>query len=273
MGEIHNSTIPSGDLLTNETLDELFWLANQHEWGLAYNTTDEIRAIAGATLAGQILEQLNTTLTGKSAQPLGVQFGAYGSFMSFFGLAKLETVSDNFTGVVDYASTMVFELVTASDDVTDDTYPATSDVTVRFYFANGTAAANAPTLYPLFGQNNTDLAWDDFVDGMNRFAISDTVSWCSACGNSTGVCASTATSSGSGSGGDSAAASGSGGGGMSLPVAGVIGALVTLVVILGAEALVYFAAGLKLVKKSTFAAATAAAAASSSAGASNGAKA
>jgi hypothetical protein len=252
---IHNSSIPSDDLLTNNTLNELFWLANAHEWGLAYNETDQIRAVAGATLAGQILTQLNTTLTGKSNQPLAVQFGAYASFMSFFGLAQLQKVSDNFTGVVDYASTMVFELVTDSDNVTSSSYPASSDVSVRFLFSNGTAAANEPVAYPLFGQNETLLPWTTFVTEMNKFAISDTKSWCAACGNSTGVCAADASSSsGSGSGSDDTSTNSTSGHGISLPVAGVIGALVTLVVIIGVEALVYLLAGLKLVKKSTLAA-------------------
>jgi hypothetical protein len=255
---IHNSTIPSEDLLTNDTLNELFWLANEHEWGLAYNETDTIRAVAGATLAGQIVTQLNTTLTGKSKQPLAVQFGAYASFMSFFGLAQLQKVSDNFTGVVDYASSMVFELVADADNVTSDSYPASSDVSVRFLFANGTAAANEPVAYPLFGQSETLLPWSTFVSEMNKFAIADTADWCKACGNSTGVCADYATSSSS-SGSDASSSSTSGSGnGISLPVAGVIGALVTLVVILGVEALVYLLAGLKVVKKSTLAAATAA---------------
>ncbi|ETS86770.1 hypothetical protein PFICI_00598 [Pestalotiopsis fici W106-1] len=256
---IHNSTIPSEDLLTNDTLNELFWLANEHEWGLAYNESDTIRAVAGATLAGQIVAQLNTTLTGKSKQPLAVQFGAYASFMSFFGLAQLQKVSDDFTGVVDYASSMVFELVADADNVTSAAYPASSDVSVRFLFANGTAAANEPVAYPLFGQSETLLPWSTFVSEMNKFAIADTADWCKACGNSTGVCADYATSSdgSSGSSGETSASSTSGNG-ISLPVAGVIGALVTLVVILGVEALVYLLAGLKVVKKSTLAAATAA---------------
>lgn len=245
-------------MLTNTTLNELFWLANAHEWGLAYNETDQIRAVAGATLAGQIVTQLNTTLTGKSKQPLAVQFGAYASFMSFFGLAQLQKVSDDFTGVVDYASSMVFELVTDSDDVSSSSYPASSDVSVRFLFANGTAAVNEPQAYPLFGQNETTIPWSTFVSEMNKFAIADTQSWCTACGNSTGVCAEYASSSSSGSGDDASASSSStSGSGMSLAVAGVIGALVTLAVILGVEALVYFLSGLRLVKKSTLAAASA----------------
>ncbi|KAI1845320.1 hypothetical protein JX265_005477 [Neoarthrinium moseri] len=250
---IHNSTIPSEDLLTNETLHELFWLANAHEWGLAYNETDPIRAVAGATLAGQIVTQLNATLTGKSKQPLGVQFGAYASFLSFFGLAQLPAVSDNFRGIVDYASSMAFELVDTSDAaVTASSYPAAADVSVRFLFANGSAAAHAPVAYPLFGQSETLLPWTTFVAEMGKFAIADTAAWCTACGNSTGVCAQFASGSDSGSG--SASATSTSGNGISLPVAGVIGALVTLVVILGVEALVYFVAGLKLVKKSALAA-------------------
>lgn len=180
--------------------------------------------------------------------------------MSFFGLAQLQAVSDDFTGVVDYASSMVFELVADSDNVTSSSYPASSDVSVRFLFANGTAAQNEPQAYPLFGQSETLLPWSTFVSEMNKFAIADTASWCTACGNSTGVCAEDATS--SGGSGDDASSSSTGstsGNGISLPVAGVIGALVTLVVILGIEALVYAVAGLKLVKKSTLAAASASA--------------
>lgn len=260
---IHNSSIPSDDLLTNSTLDELLWLANEHEWGLAYNETDQIRAVAGAVLAGQIVTQLNATLTGKSSQPLAVQFGAYASFLSFFGLAQLQKVSDDFTGIVDYAASMSFELVTNSDDVSGSSYPASSDVSVRFLFSNGTAAQNEPVAYPLFGQSETLLPWATFVSEMNKFAIADTASWCTACGNSTGVCAeyaSGSSSSGSGDASSSSASTGSGSGnGISLPVAGVIGALVTLVVILGLEALVYLLAGLKLVKKTTLAAASASA--------------
>lgn len=258
---IHNSSIPSDDLLTNATLDELLWLANAHEWGLAYNETDQIRAIAGSTLAGQILTQLNATLTGKSKQPFAVQFGAYASFLSFFGLAQLQTVSDDFTGIVDYASSMVFELVADADNITSSSYPASSDVSVRFLFANGTSAQHEPQAYPLFGQNETLLPWSTFVSEMNKFAIADTQSWCTACGNSTGVCAEYASSSGSGDDASSSSTGSSSGNGISLPVAGVIGALVTLVVILGIEALVYALAGLKLVKKSTLAAVSAGSAA------------
>lgn len=261
---IHNQTVPASNLLTTGALRELKSLADVHEWNLAYNSTDEIRAIAGATLAGQVVEALNDTIAGRSKLPLHIQFGAYGIFSSFFGLAKLPAVSADFTGVVNYAASMAFELVTnATVGSGSDGYPSADDISVRFLFSNASAADEAPAVYPLFGQDKTLLPWTDFVSEMNKFAIGDTPDWCRVCGVTTGACADSSAGSGSG---DAASASKAGNGnGISLPVAGVIGALVTLAVVLGAEALIYVLSGVTLVKKSTLAASTAATTAGSKA--------
>ncbi|RFU36115.1 4-nitrophenylphosphatase/Acid phosphatase, partial [Scytalidium lignicola] len=245
VSSIHNSSIPSGQLLTSDIQFQLRTLADNHEFNLAYNSTEQIRAIAGATLAAQVVQQLNNTITGKGAQPVGIQFGAYASFLSFFGLAQLPAVSDNFTGVVDYASGMIFELVTNAS--VSDGYPAPEDISVRFLFHNGTASENPVSTYPLFGQQETVLSWPTFVTQMNKFAIGDQASWCSACGNTTGVCAASSTSTSSSS--SPSPSTGSHSSGMSRAVAGVIGAMVTLAVILGIEALVMLAGGLRLVSK------------------------
>ncbi|RYP07621.1 hypothetical protein DL764_002399 [Monosporascus ibericus] len=244
---IHNTSIPSSDLLTDDTLRRLQVLANIHQWNLAYNSTDTIRAVAGSVLAAQIVQHLNDTLTGQSATPLGVQFGAYASFMSFFGLAQLQAVSPDFMGIVDYASSMVFELVT-NTTASESTYPSPDDVSVRFLFVNGTAGENPLTAYPLFGQSEITLPWATFASEMSKFALGDTAAWCTACGNTTGVCASFAPKS---SGGDDTGAASISDKGISTPVAGVIGALVTLMTVLGLQALVYALSGLRLVKKST----------------------
>ncbi len=143
---------------------------------------------------------------------------------------------------------MAFELVTNAT-VSKTTYPTTDDISVRFLFANGTAAANPLTAYPLFGQSQTVIPWSTFVDGMNGFAIGDQASWCTACGNSTGVCAAATTSTSSGTGAAQKSGGSSSDGGVSKPVAGVIGAMVTLAVILGVEALILLVAGLRVVSK------------------------
>jgi hypothetical protein len=250
VSQIHNKTIPSSNLLTSENVFQLQTLADVHEYNLAYNSSEPIRAIAGSTLAAQIVQQLNTTVTGKSKQQVGIQFGAYASFLSFFGLAQLPKASVNFTGIVDYASSMTFELVTNAT-VTNTSYPSADQISVRFLFANGSASENPLTTYPLFGQSETTISWPTFVNEMDKFAIGDQATWCQQCGNSTGVCASTSTSSSSPTATSALTTSShsSSSGGISKAVAGVIGAMVTLAVILGLEALIMLLGGLRLVNK------------------------
>lgn len=246
---IHNATIPSSTLLTPSTLFHLRTLADNHEFSLAYNATDPIRAIAGATLAAQIVSTLDTIIStnGTKVPLINLQLGTYAQFQSFFGLANLTSLGDDWMGIPDYASTMAFELFT--DVAPANPFPKTEDIMVRFLFHNGTTGnTSTPTAYPLFGQTALALSWNDFASGMNKFAIADQGSWCAACGNRTGACAAVASSSPS-SPSTPNGMSGGGSGGVSRPVAGVIGAVVTLAVVLGIEALVLLVMGLRVVGK------------------------
>ena len=142
---------------------------------------------------------------------------------------------------------MTFELVT---NATADPFPSVDDISVRFYFHNGSSAASADIVpYPLFGQPEQALSFADFTTAVNKFAVSSQAQWCQACGNSTGVCAPSATAGNGSSSVPSATPTASGGGGVSKAVAGVIGAMVTLAVILGLEALILLIAGLRVVSK------------------------
>ena len=89
-------------------MKQLYTLASEHQWNLAYNSSEPIRAVSGSVLAGHIVQELNTTLhsplSKSSTRRLSVQFGAYGSFMSFFGLSQAATASSDFYGIVNYAS-------------------------------------------------------------------------------------------------------------------------------------------------------------------------
>jgi hypothetical protein len=243
VARIHNSSIPSGDVLDSSTVQSLQLYANQHEWGLAYNASDNARAVPGMQLAGEILSFLNSSVTKKTAPKLGIQFGAYASFLSFFGLADLPAANGNFMGIPDYASSMVFEVFGNTTNST--VLPALSELSVRFLFVNGTASVSGePQPYPLFGGASSVMSWTDFSSKMANISIDTTEQWCTVCGNSTGVCA--------GSGNSSASSSGSGSSGhkgMSAAVGGVIGAMVTLAVILGAG-LLLAVSGMRLVKKS-----------------------
>lgn len=249
VAEIHNATIPSSDLLTPETLTQLRTLADAHEWGLAYNSSDNARAIAGKTLAAEIVQFLNGTITGKGKQKIGVQFGAYATFASFFGLADLPSANPDFRGVTDYASAMTFELFTNSSvSISSTSYPAVDEIYVRFLFHNGTTnSTSEPIAYPLFGTGQEVISWNDFTENMNTFSVGSDEQWCAACGNTTGTCASYAP--GGAESTSTSSSTGKSGNGLSPAVNGVIGAMVTLAVVLGLEALVLAVAGLRVVSK------------------------
>ncbi|MCJ1248592.1 hypothetical protein MMC30_005810 [Trapelia coarctata] len=246
---VHNTTnFHSSSLLTPEVLFQLRTLADHHELNLAYNASSPIRAIPGSTLAAQVLQSLNATVSQSSPAPkLNIQFGAYASFLSFFGLAQLLETSSIFYGIPDYASSMTFELVT---NASAKPFPAASDISVRFLFHNGTATNESePVPYPLFGQQSTVIPWSDFASSMSKFAIGDQADWCHACGNTTGICAAYSGSGSGSSGSESSESNNGSNGGMSNAVAGVIGAMVTLAVIMVVEGLIILVGGLRLVSK------------------------
>lgn len=245
---IHNSTstFQPSSLLSDQIMHQLFVLANTHEFNLAYNSSEPIRAVAGMTLAGEVLSALNETITSGGKSKLNVQFGAYSTFLSYFGLAGL-SASTNFTGVPDYASSMAWELVT---NASGTGIPPQSEISVRFMFHNGTSITGSTQLqaYPLFGQSALEIPWTQFVDSTNKFAITSQQQWCQACGNSTGICASK-----SDDAGVRTSHSGSSSKGLSLGEAGVIGAMVTLGVLGGLTAAIILIFNLRLVRKSTLA--------------------
>ncbi|PHH78780.1 hypothetical protein CDD80_6236 [Ophiocordyceps camponoti-rufipedis] len=243
---IHNSSIPSSSLLTSQSLHRLYTLASTHEWNLAFNTSSPIRSIAGAVLAGQILSSLGSIVNAEPSTPrLHAQFGAYATFMAFFGLAQLDKASPDFYGICQYASSIVFELV-APNHLNK---PGPDDVSVRFLFANGSAAENPLRPFPLFGSTSLLTPWREFASAMGQFAIADSAHWCDVCGKKDGECADLVNHSSSKDADD---AHGDDGGhhhgGVSRPVAGVIGALVTLVVLLAVIAAVVLIGGLRFVR-------------------------
>lgn len=259
VASIHNTSIPSSDLLTPEVLQRLGGLANTHEFNLAYNTSSEIRGIAGKQLAGEVVSFFDNTISSTGSSKLGIQFGAYGTFMSYFGLAQLTAANDLFYGIPDYASSMIWELYTEGD--TNSGFPSEEDLRVRFFFHNGTAStASAPAQFPLFGSDDMDMSWSDFQAGMDRFALGTTEQWCTACGNTTGTCAQYAGQRGSSSTSNPSSSGHSSGNGLSKAVCGVIGAVVALAVILLVEGAIMLLGGLTLVRRKRLVAGKAAAA-------------
>jgi hypothetical protein len=198
-------------------------------------------------LAGEILQSFNKTITTHGAPILNIQFGPYATFLSFFGLSNLTAASPNFYGIPDYASAMIFELFAPKGSSSG--IPSPNDLQVRFLFHNGTTSnISEPVAFPLFGGSATSLSWSDFATKMNGFAVTTTQQWCTMCGNTTGRCAPYAGSSNSSTSAGTAGSS-QGGHKMSAAVGGVIGAFVTLGVVLGLEALIILLGGFRIVSK------------------------
>lgn len=238
VASIHNSSseFPSSDMLTDGVYRQLLALASISEYSLAYNSSDEIRAIEGMSLAGEVLEGLEDIVSSQGKNKLNIQFGSYGTFLSYFGLAQLPSINVNFTGIPDYASSMAWELVTNS---TSDAFPPVSEISVRFIFHNGTiTGSSTPYQYPLFGQSSTILPWTDFVEETKKIAVTTQDQWCQACGNTDSQCPAA-----------SIVQSDNSSGGMSKAVAGVVGAMVTLGVILILETLFFLVGGFTITKR------------------------
>ncbi|KAK7228193.1 hypothetical protein V2G26_000363 [Clonostachys chloroleuca] len=228
---IHNSSSAARNI-SDADMFQLRTLADSAEFGANYNASQPARSIGAQTLAGGVLAQLNQTVATKGKLKFSLFAGSYDTFLSFFGITGLTSLSTDFEGLPDYASTMVFELFT---DATTDKFPDNvADLKVRWMLRNGTAGAL--TAYPLFGQKEEALPYTQFRSEMDKRAISDVKTWCNTCSSQEQFCAAYRTSD------DDATVQTNGGskGGMSNAVAGVIGAMVTLgvVAIVGAIAFV-----------------------------------
>ena len=231
VARIHNETSAARNV-SDEDLFQLRTLADSAELGQNWNVSQPARSIGAETLAGAVLAKLNETVSSQGKLKFSLFAGSYDTFLSFFGLAGLLEVSDDFYGLPDYASTMAFELYSDSDS---DDFPADDDLRVRWLFRNGTAGEL--TNFPLFGTGENTLSWSRFTSEVDKLAISDVGTWCDRCGNAADFCAAY-TQDENTDGESSSSSSGSGGGGMSNAVAGVIGAVVALAVagIIGAIA-------------------------------------
>jgi len=149
-------------------------------------------------------------------------FGDLEPFISFFALSDLSDVSGNFKELPEFGSTMVFELF--SVDLQGSSYPSENDLWVRFLFRNGTSNGQDLVQYPLFGQGrgNADMKWTDFRDQMAKIMVPRVGEWCDTCLSMSSFCAFYGNL--SYAEGDDSASHGR----VTPPIAGVIGAVVTL---------------------------------------------
>lgn len=231
VGVIHNDTIASR--VTAAELFQLRTLADSQQWAFNGNITSPanpgVLPVGGRTLANKIVAQLSSIIDSNGAKnKLSLLVGSYDTFLSFFALSQLPSANMNFFGLPDYAGTLAFELLSYSSD---SAFPKDSkDLYVRFLFRNGTNSASPLSEYPLFGRGLADavMPWADFRDAMAGISVSSVSQWCTVCGSTDSFCpvnsSSTTTET-------PHAQANQKSNNLSPPVAGVVGAIVTLVVI------------------------------------------
>ncbi|KAI9809757.1 MAG: hypothetical protein M1825_000190 [Sarcosagium campestre] len=266
----HNETAQK--TISNGSLARLQDLAYAHEYALNGDfNTDPIRTIAGSTLASQVLGLLSASIASEGASAkMSLLFGGHEAFLAFFSLAQLTDRRETFTGLPGFGSSMVFELFSISNSGSNSSdFPSEDDLRVRFLFRNGTEGGSSGsgnstgneddlTAYPLFARpiNQLDMSWTEFKTGMTAIMTPTTGDWCDSCGSIAPFCAYYGTDDSvwiNVQGGDG---SGTGGGrrrssGMSAQVAGVIGAAVTLAVLILAVAVAMLLFGVRFYRNSS----------------------
>jgi hypothetical protein len=233
----HNETLNQSGTFTAAELDTLYNLASQQQWN--FNTPDSsgtIQAMAGRTYASYVLQQFEHQVASNgSAEKLTLLFGSFEPMLAFFALSDLSTgpSASRFNSLPLHGSTMTFELYSYAEIPlsVSETVPFPSDTSelwVRFFFRNGTGDSNDLIEYPIFGRDNSqdDMSWSDFVLGMSEFSLDDLVDWCSECNSGSLFCEAIMLNynSETGSGSSTTTTKKS----VSTPVAGVIGAAVTI---------------------------------------------
>ncbi|OTA99880.1 hypothetical protein M426DRAFT_35400, partial [Hypoxylon sp. CI-4A] len=244
------------DALNADRLAFMRSLANSQQFDLNGNLSasgsqegDMIRAISGRMLAGKVLQQLSSNIDSAGTEnKINLMFGSFEPFLAFFALSGLSnlTSSELFTQIPQPGSAMVFELFSTDND---ESAPKANDLWVRFLFRNGTDPDAPLTEYPLFGRGNSEtrMRWSDFVSEIEKFSIQSISEWCDVCNAVTLYCVrGSGSSSGSGSlsdGSDNANTS------LSPGVAGVIGAVTTIAVMMLAGTTAFVFGGLRIRRK------------------------
>jgi hypothetical protein len=232
----HNESLYNNPSFTAADLDTLFNLASAQQWG--FNTPDStgtIRAMAGRTYASFVLQQFSHQVASNgSAEMLTLLFGSFEPMLAFFALSSLATgpSASRFNSLPLHGSTMTFELYSYAPEPLSQNesipFPDTSELWVRFLFRNGTGTSDDLIEYSLFGRDNaeTDMSYDDFVTDMGKFSLDDLVDWCLQCASGSLFCEALMlnynSEIGTGSGSSKKAKA------LSAPVAGVIGATITI---------------------------------------------
>jgi hypothetical protein len=230
-GVTHNSTV--ADAVSDTDMVKLRILADDAVFAQNCNTSSAA-SIAGRTLATRMIESLYSNINTLGAyQQMTLFFGSFEPLMAFFALAGLPSLSlqnQQFYSIPEQGASMVIELFTLVVDGESSAYPSdVSNLFVRFLYQNGAGDDAELTQYPLFGADpdNMYVSFSDFVAGIEPIMMLSIEDWCSQCGSYSIFCPAFEGENDSPGGTDLTSSNHR----LNPALAGVIGALVTLVVL------------------------------------------
>ncbi|RDH31842.1 phosphoglycerate mutase-like protein [Aspergillus welwitschiae] len=237
---LHNETLLHS--VSQEDIRLARWYADQYTFSTNGNAdsslsspidSSAIRTIAGQTLAGSILDAFDTNVLyrGNSGK-LTFVFGGYEPAVALTSLVQLASPANGkFYGRPALGASLTFELFSLENQ-SFPTYPDPSQLYVRFLLRNGTTSPEFQS-YPLFGHSpsSIEVPYSEFKAEMQAFSLNSTQEWCLLCDSTSSTVFCPGVLDDEDDGPSSSAASSSGRKGISPAVGGVIGAIVTLVVV------------------------------------------
>ncbi|KAF2706593.1 phosphoglycerate mutase-like protein [Pleomassaria siparia CBS 279.74] len=174
-----------------DVLDQLRYLADEEAWYHYGNTTEtdaNLRAMGGKTLAALVLGSFQHLIDNKgnttngSAHSLSLLFPEHEPLISLFSLLGLDHdgSSPMFHSIPPPGSALVFELFSVG---TDEFPNDSKDLSVQFYYQNGSSFDGSLRPYPIFnhGPSVSVLSWVDYQDEMSKIMVSDLGDWCATC--------------------------------------------------------------------------------------------
>ncbi|KAF2401366.1 phosphoglycerate mutase-like protein [Trichodelitschia bisporula] len=232
-------------------VDELANLASMKQWELNGNSSDGIRTIAGQTLAAKVLGLFASNMVYAGYQnKVNLIVGDFAPMIALFSLMNLSSINSNFRLIPPFGSAIALELFSINNSTgvgsgDGANYPNADSLWVRFLYTNGsTTDANPnPTAqtYQMFnnGPSGINMKFKEFAAAVEDIMLSDVSRWCILCSSTRIFCPGFTGSDGSN------ASDASRKHGLSLQAAGVLGAGVTLAVLLLLLALAMLVGGVR----------------------------
>ncbi|KAE8362601.1 histidine phosphatase superfamily [Aspergillus caelatus] len=204
--------------------DRYVFATNGNMTSTGTNASDRIRTVAGRTLASSILDAFNNNIDYRGANgKITLLFGNDEPAVALASLMQLASPKyENFYGRPTPGASMVFELYSLENN-SSPAYPDPSQLYIRFLLRNGTHSPDFRS-YPLFGHGPSNIAipYTEFQAEMEEVLLGSTKEWCLLCNSQATFCSDVSDGHQSRPTSDKA---------LSPAVGGVIGAVVTLVVI------------------------------------------